>query len=109
MISGIKEPDFWHMSFAEIKRYLVAENERYERERKEQATWIWMLADLIGFSAGRFITKAKYPSIGEYFPFFAQEEEEAKTKRSTANFMAFATQWNRRYNNDRNISDPDNG
>ena len=94
---GLDERQFWDMSIAEVVRW--QEGAMYRLKTKAQFHYI--LADLIGISAGRMMSKdVKYPSIDEVYPnlFEKQEEEhdeEAGVAQNNINrFMEFALKHN---------------
>ena len=94
---GLDESKFWDMSLAEVMRW--QDGAIYRMKSKAQFDYI--LADLIGISAGRMMSKdVKYPSIDEVYPnlFEKQEEEhneEAEVAQNNINrFMEFALKHN---------------
>lgn len=100
--AGLSEFDFWNMTVAEVIRY----SEGAVWRMKNQAQLDYVLADLIGISVARIISKdAKYPTIEEVYPalFELQEEEkqneikQQKLNEASANrFLQFALQHNAR-------------
>lgn len=89
------------MTLAEVQRFIDGATWRL----KQKAYYDYVLADLIGISAGRIMSKdVKFPSIEEAYPALFEEEvakkkkEEAevaeRTQRSIDNFMSFALKLN---------------
>ena len=94
---GLDESKFWDMSLAEVMSW--QDGAIYRMKSKAQFDYI--LADLIGISAGRMMSNdAKYPSIDEVYPnlFEKQEEEhneeEEVAKNNINRFMEFALKHN---------------
>lgn len=98
---GLSEFDFWEMTVAEIERFSKGAIWRLKR----QAQFDYSLADLIGVSVGRILSKdIEYPDIYEVYPELfdkeiseqrkQQEEEEIRQQNSLNNFLAFAMQHN---------------
>ena len=87
------------MTLAEIERYCEGATWRL----KQQAQFDYSLADLIGVSVGRLLSKeVEYPTIQEVYPHLFEDEipkEEINqldevTTNSINNFMAFAMKHN---------------
>jgi hypothetical protein len=82
------------MTIAEIERYCDGAMWRI----KQQAQFDYSLADLIGASVGRLLSKnVEYPTLQEAYPHLFKEEtpeeekiEETATTNSINNFLAFA-------------------
>lgn len=98
---GIKEPEFWAMSFAEVDRAVRSRNRVKEQQERERAAAHYILADLIGRSVSRVYNSAnKMPPISEVYPtlFTSEEEQEAiQAKRdelSALRFKMFAQSYN---------------
>lgn len=90
---GLQESQFWEMTVVEVQRYI----EGYVWRLKQQAQLNYSLADLIGISVGRLLSKdVEYPTIAEAFPTLFEKEleqqklEEEVTNRSVNNFLAAA-------------------
>lgn len=98
---GLEEERFWEMTVAEIKRYIDGGLWRL----KTKASLDYALANLIGISAARMISKeVEYPSLENAYPeLFVNELETAKKeaeaeeiaiKKSTNRFLEFAMKHN---------------
>lgn len=93
---GLSESDFWNMTKIEIERYLEGATWRM----KVQAQFYYSLADLIGVSCARIMSKdVEFPSIEQVYPNLyleaeGQEEQvEIEEKDMTASvnrFLEFA-------------------
>ena len=98
---GLTEYQFWTMTLGEINRFL---DSRKEVDRRK-AIFDYKLADLIGYSCGRYQNSAnKMPTIAEFYPYlFSLEEEEEhiqeqKDKLSIIRFKLFADSHNKTLN-----------
>lgn len=89
------------MTIAEIERYCKGATWRL----KQQAQFDYSLADLIGISVGRLMSKdVEYPTIQEVYPYLFEEEKapeveetvqsDIATTNSINNFLAFAMKHN---------------
>lgn len=99
---GLDEEKFWDMTVAELKRYIDGCVWRL----KTKASLDYALANLIGISAARMVSKdVEYPTLEESYPeLFAserkEEEEQARIaeeiaiKKSTNRFLEFAMKHN---------------
>ena len=101
---GIRESDFWTMTFAEVERAAECWQRTQRRELQEKATLAHILADLIGHSVGRIYSQnAKMPTLKEAFPTLFEESEEEKEKQAAAaaeisalRFLQFAKAHNKK-------------
>lgn len=98
---GISEKEFWEMTFAELERALESKQRTIRAQERKQASYDYILGDLIGRSFARLYNKSsKYPPINEVYPsLFTKEEVEAqyqemKQKQMIARFRSFATAHN---------------
>lgn len=100
---GLEEEKFWEMTIAEIKRFIEGATWRM----KSKAQFDYMLANLIGVSVSRVISKeAEFPSIEKVYPVLfekelaeqekQQKEEEIAITNSTNRFLEFALKHNAR-------------
>lgn len=94
---GIKEKEFWEMTIAEVKR----EIEGYNYRQQVKASYDYQLANLIGISVGRCLSKSvKFPEIEDCYPSLfdkkeTQEMREQKEKeKGVIDFMAFVAKHN---------------
>ena len=70
MSIGMTEKDFYSSTFKQVTRYVKAHNEKEKRELEESAYFNWQLANLVGISVARLMSKeVKYPELKEAFPF----------------------------------------
>lgn len=101
---GIRESDFWAMTFAEIERAVGSWQRVQRRELQEKATLTHILADLIGHSVGRIYSQnAKMPTLREAFPTLFEETEAEKEQQAAATmelsalrFLQFAKAHNKK-------------
>lgn len=99
---GIKEVDFWEMTIDEIQRELNGIEYRYQL----QAYFDYTLADLIGISVSRCLSKqAKFPHIEEVYPSLfeksdiQEEKAAAEEEKQIAGFLALVEKHNLKRNN----------
>ena len=97
---GISERDFWEMTFAEINRAIASK----QRQEKRQASFDYILADLIGRSVSRIYNSTnKMPALYEAYPsLFDKEAEEEKIQEqkdevSAIRFRQFARSYNEKF------------
>ena len=101
---GIDEDAFWEMTMAQVNRRVEVFNKVYKvykRQMRERANMDWQLANLIGISVGRCLSKdAKMPSVYEAYPDLFDEEkskeilQKQQTDISVARFLEYATAHN---------------
>ena len=105
---GITELRFWDMTFAEVEREVNSFNRVQKRKAQEQATYDYILANLITRGVAKVLgDKEQYPSIEEaYSGFFddviAEQKaklEEQKMSLSALRFKQFAQSYNSNYKN----------
>ncbi len=101
---GLEEQKFWEMTVAEIDRFIQGATWRI----RSQAQFDYILADLIGISVARVISKeAQFPSIEKVYPHIFEEkeleeiekqkkEEEVAVTNSKNRFLEFALKHNAR-------------
>jgi hypothetical protein len=94
---GLEEEKFWNTTVAEIQRYMEGAVWRM----KSQAQFDYSLANLIGVSVARIMSKeVEFPPIEQVYPelFEAvaeeQKQEEIATQNSINHFMEFAMKHN---------------
>ena len=101
---GITEDEFWEMTLAELSRAMRSKNRVKKQLAQEQATFDYILADLIGRSIGRiYSSSTTIPEISAVYPslFDDKEIEEKKATRkaelSALRFKQFAEAFNKKY------------
>lgn len=101
---GITESDFWNMTIAELDRAYKSKRRTMKIKAQEQASFDYILADLIGRSISRlYASSNKLPEISEVYPsLFAEKEiEEQKAIKqaeiSAIRFRQFANSFNKRF------------
>lgn len=92
------------MTFAELERYFKSRKRVIEIQEKKQASFDYVLADLIGRSIARIYNSSnKMPSISEAYPSLfnsdeMQEQAQArKDELSAMRFKQFAQSYNSRF------------
>lgn len=92
------------MTIAEIDRAIKSYNRRKKTQQQEQASFDYILADLIGRSVARVYSKNNnYPEIAAVYPtlFNAEEIDEKKAEKQDAlsaiKFKQFAIAHNKKY------------
>ena len=99
---------FWEFSIAQIGSYFKKYVEHEKQKITREATFNYILADLIGSSVGRLISKkSKFPEIHKVYPSLFEEEivkdaveeakQRAKTEASIARMYKFAHAHNRKW------------
>ena len=103
---GITERDFWEMTVGEVFRSVRSKQRIEKHKAQEKATFDYILANMIGFSAARIIdSKVKMPSIEEFYPSLFDEEKKQKQEKinqqkmelSALRFKQFANFHNNKY------------
>ena len=101
---GITEQEFWEMTIAELTRAMRSKNRVKKQQAQEQATFDYILADLIGRSIGRlYSSSTTIPEISAIYPslFNDKEIEEKKAAKkaelSALRFKQFADSFNSKY------------
>jgi hypothetical protein len=95
------ERDFWEMTLAELDRYFKSRARVLKAQERKQASFDYILADLIGRSVARVYNNSnKIPPIYEVYPslFNAEEIKEARAKSNRERFMAGLQQFAQSYN-----------
>lgn len=93
------------MTIAELERATASKVRMQKQRAQEQATYDYILADLVGKSVSRIYNSANHmPDISEAYPslFDSQEieqkKQEQKAKLSAARFKQFAQSFNQNFN-----------
>lgn len=89
------------MTLAEIDRAIESKQRVLTLNQKQQASFIYTLADLIGFSVARIHnSNNKMPPISEVFPqyFNSEEEQERIEKNKIERFKAQLMQFSNSHN-----------
>lgn len=89
------------MTLAELDRYFKAKKNAIEREEKKQASYDYILADLIGRSIARIYNSSnKMPSIEDVYPslFSKDEIQKSKVQRNKERFAAALQQFANTHN-----------
>ena len=100
---GLEEEKFWEMTIAELNRYMEGATWRM----RTKAQFDYVLADLIGISVSRVVSKeAEFPSIEKVYSLLfekelieqerQQKEEETMLTNSKNRFLEFALKHNAR-------------
>jgi hypothetical protein len=102
--AGITEFDFWNMTIGELERAMASKHRMLKAKAQEQASFDYILAELIGKSISRiYSSAATMPEIAEIYPslFDSQEIQEKKQEKmielSTLRFKLFAKSYNDRF------------
>lgn len=102
--AGISEQEFWNMTFAELERAMRSARRIEKEKAKQNASYDYLLADLIGRSVSRlYASSNKMPSIEEVYPslFDSQEMEEKRAEKkhelSALRFKLFTQSFNQQF------------
>ncbi len=75
MSIGMREEDFYNSTLAQVTRYVEAHNKQQANQLQEKAYFDYQLANLIGMSVARLLSKsAKYPEFSKAYPFINQDQ-----------------------------------
>ena len=92
------------MTLAELDRAIASKRRMEKMRAQEQASFDYILADLIGRSVGRIYSSAtKLPEISEAYPslfdskVFEEKKQEQKAELSALRFKQFANFHNKKY------------
>ena len=101
---GITEEKFWDMTFAEIERAIKSANRVRKLQAQEQATYDYILANLITKGVSKVLgDKGSYPSIEEAYPGVFDDviakAEEHRMNLSALRFKQFAQSYNSNFKN----------
>lgn len=95
---GLSRQEFFNSTLKEITQFVDAYKKQQQSKLEEQAFFDWQLANLIGSSVARLLSKdAKYPKLEEAYPFVKdskpQEEENSKLTAEERKFSAQMLEW----------------
>lgn len=77
MSIGMREEEFYKSTLAQVTRYVEAYNKQQQSELQEKAYFDYQLANLIGISVSRLLSKdAKYPEFKKAYPFIGRGTQE---------------------------------
>ena len=109
--AGITEQEFWNMTFAELERAMRSARRVEKEKAKQNASYDYLLADLIGKSISRLYGSSnKMPSIEEAYPslFDSKEMEEKRAEKkqelSALRFKLFTQSFNQNFKGGENKS-----
>lgn len=104
MSIGMREEDFYNSTLSQVTRYVNAHNQQQENELQEKAYFDYQLANLIGMSVARLLSKdAKYPKFEKAYPFVNKEtqskevDEEWEMEVHHHKLLEWAEQMNKKY------------
>ena len=67
---GLSRQEFYNSTLKEVTQYVEAYKKQQQNKLEQQAYFDWMLANLIGNSVARLMSKdAKFPKLEEAYPF----------------------------------------
>ena len=102
---GIKECDFWNMTFAELERECASKRRMMRFQERERATYDYILASLIGRAVSSTMSSnVKYPDIHEVYPHIFTENKQKEIEKqeqidmlSALRFKQFAHSYNKKF------------
>lgn len=107
MSIGMREEDFYNSTLTQVTRYVEAHNKQQENQMQEKAYFDYQLANLIGMSVARLLSKnAKYPEFEKAYPFINQSSKSKETDEDWQmevqrnRLREWAEQMNRKFNED---------
>lgn len=100
---GIKEEEYWNMTYGEVRRAIKAKAKKEKDEYKARLTAEYSLANLIGVSIAGLVSKnAKMPSLYKCYPDLFKEEAEEEQRKKEENFekdfFNALDDWEKHYN-----------
>lgn len=76
---GLSRQEFYQSTLKEITQCVESYKQQQQSKMEEQAYFDWQLANLIGVSVARLLSKeAKYPKLEEAYPFINGTEDKPK-------------------------------
>ena len=76
MSIGMTEEEFYSSTLTQVTRYVKAHNQKQMNKMQEQAYFDYQLANLIGMSVARLLSKdAKFPKFEDVYPFINNNQE----------------------------------
>lgn len=100
----MSEFDFWNMTLAELNRLLASKRRILKAQEQKQASFDYLLAELIGRSVARIYNSSnKMPTLSEAYPSLFDEAEEKtkiqeqKNELSAIRFKQFAQTFNKKF------------
>ena len=103
MSIGMREEDFYNSTLAQVTRYVESYNKQQEEQLQEKAYFDYQLANLIGMSVARLLSKdAKYPTFEKAYPFISntqpkEVEEEWEMEVQHNKLREWAEQMNKKF------------
>ena len=77
---GLSRQEFYNSTLKEITQFVDAYKKQQQNKLEEQAYFDWMLANLIGSSVARLMSKdAKFPKLEEAYPFVKDSKPQQPT------------------------------
>ena len=76
MSIGMREEEFYNSTLSQVTRYVESYNKLKENQMQEKAYFDYQLANLIGMSVARLLSKgAKYPTFEKAYPFVNKDND----------------------------------
>ena len=106
MSIGLKESLFYDFTLAQVTRYIESYNKQKQQEMEEKAYFDYQLANLIGMSVARLLSKdAKYPTFEKAYPFINKDtktevDEEWEMEVQHNKIREWAEQMNKKFKAD---------
>lgn len=106
MSIGMTEEDFYNSTIKQINRYVESYNKQQENQLQEKAYFDYQLANLIGLSVARLLSKdAKYPTFEKAYPFInknakAEVDEDWEMEVQHNKLREWAEQINKKFKAD---------
>ena len=100
----MREEEFYKSTLAQVTRYIESYNKQQQSELQEKAYFDYQLANLIGMSVSRLLSKdAKYPEFKKAYPFIGNDNQERvdeqwKMEVQRIKLREWAEQMNKKFN-----------
>ena len=107
MSIGMREEDFYNSTIKQITRYVESYNKQQENQLQEKAYFDYQLANLIGLSVARLLSKdAKFPTFEKAYPFInkdakAEVDEDWEMEVQHNKIREWAEQINKKFKADK--------
>lgn len=103
MSIGMREEEFYNSTLSQVTRYVESYNKLKENQMQEKAYFDYQLANLIGMSVARLLSKgAKYPTFEKAYPFVNKDndnevDESWEMEKQHLKLLEWAEQLNKKF------------
>lgn len=103
MSIGMREEEFYNSTLSQVTRYVESYNKLKDNQMQEKAYFDYQLANLIGMSVARLLSKgAKYPTFEKAYPFVNKDndketDESWEMEKQHLKLLEWAEQMNKKF------------